>query len=182
MLRNTASRLARRCTAINAVQFKPQHEMIHTSQCLQAVTTLPLRTGRPTLVVLGTGWAAARLVHDIDPKLYDITVIAPRNHVCTSLKAPLHLEQHSSQQVPHNPTPHLTIPAQHTSQPQHLTSPRWCSPHCWRLPASEPLRAVQWQCQSSTSKRRCATRKTPTTMPLQPPCITRCAYGCNGCV
>ncbi|GIL54148.1 hypothetical protein Vafri_9702 [Volvox africanus] len=42
---------------------------------------LPLRTGRPRLVILGTGWAAARLAHDIDPKLYDITVISPRNHM-----------------------------------------------------------------------------------------------------
>jgi NADH:ubiquinone reductase (non-electrogenic) len=30
---------------------------------------------------LGTGWAAARLVHDIDPRLYDITVLSPRNHM-----------------------------------------------------------------------------------------------------
>lgn len=43
--------------------------------------TLPLQTGRPRLVVLGTGWAAARLCRDIDPKLYDITVISPRNHM-----------------------------------------------------------------------------------------------------
>ncbi|GLI68456.1 hypothetical protein VaNZ11_012878 [Volvox africanus] len=42
---------------------------------------LPLRTGRPRLVILGTGWAAARLAHDIDPKLYDITVVSPRNHM-----------------------------------------------------------------------------------------------------
>ncbi|GFR52047.1 hypothetical protein Agub_g14566, partial [Astrephomene gubernaculifera] len=42
---------------------------------------LPLHTGRPRLVVLGSGWAAARLLHDIDPKLYDITVVSPRNHM-----------------------------------------------------------------------------------------------------
>ncbi|EFJ46064.1 hypothetical protein VOLCADRAFT_63040, partial [Volvox carteri f. nagariensis] len=36
---------------------------------------------RPRVVILGSGWAAARLVHDIDPKLYDITVISPRNHM-----------------------------------------------------------------------------------------------------
>jgi NADH:ubiquinone reductase (non-electrogenic) len=40
--------------------------------------SLPLRTGRPRLVVLGTGWAAARLLRDIDPQLYDITVVSPR--------------------------------------------------------------------------------------------------------
>ncbi|GLC44559.1 hypothetical protein PLESTB_000059900 [Pleodorina starrii] len=42
---------------------------------------MPLRTGRPRLVILGSGWAAARLAHDIDPKLYDITMITPRNHM-----------------------------------------------------------------------------------------------------
>jgi hypothetical protein len=36
--------------------------------------SIPLRTGRPRLVVLGTGWAAARLARDIDPKQYDLTV------------------------------------------------------------------------------------------------------------
>lgn len=35
---------------------------------------LPLQTGRPRLLVLGSGWAAARLLHDIDPKVYDLTV------------------------------------------------------------------------------------------------------------
>ncbi|PNW72560.1 hypothetical protein CHLRE_16g691552v5 [Chlamydomonas reinhardtii] len=42
---------------------------------------LPLKTGRQRLVVLGSGWAAARLLHDIDPNLYDLTVISPRNHM-----------------------------------------------------------------------------------------------------
>lgn len=42
---------------------------------------MPLKTGRPRLVVLGTGWAGARLLKDIDPKLYDITVISKRNHM-----------------------------------------------------------------------------------------------------
>lgn len=35
---------------------------------------LPLETGRARLVVLGTGWAAARLIRDINPKLFDFTV------------------------------------------------------------------------------------------------------------
>lgn len=35
---------------------------------------LPLDTGRRRLVVLGSGWAAARLAKDISPRLYDITV------------------------------------------------------------------------------------------------------------
>lgn len=46
----------------------------HTDKTVYAPESLPLDTGRPRLVVLGTGWAAARLCRDIDPKLYDITV------------------------------------------------------------------------------------------------------------
>lgn len=46
----------------------------HGERVLYTPETLPLQTGRPRLVVLGTGWAAARLCRDIDPKLYDITV------------------------------------------------------------------------------------------------------------
>lgn len=42
-------------------------------------TGLPLDTGRPRLVILGTGWAAARLARDIDTGLYDLTV---RNTHC----------------------------------------------------------------------------------------------------
>jgi len=45
------------------------------------VEQLPLQTGRPRLVVIGTGWGGARLLHDIDPKLYDLTVISQRNHM-----------------------------------------------------------------------------------------------------
>ncbi|GFH22071.1 alternative NAD(P)H dehydrogenase 2, mitochondrial [Haematococcus lacustris] len=33
------------------------------------------------LVVLGTGWGGARLLHDIKPQLYDLTVISTRNHM-----------------------------------------------------------------------------------------------------
>jgi hypothetical protein len=40
----------------------------------QTSDTVPLRTGRPRLVLLGTGWAAARLIRDVDPKLFDLTV------------------------------------------------------------------------------------------------------------
>jgi len=47
----------------------------------EAQSTLPLRTGRDRLVILGTGWAGARLARDIDANKYDITVISPRNHL-----------------------------------------------------------------------------------------------------
>ncbi|BDA46213.1 Internal alternative NAD(P)H-ubiquinone oxidoreductase A1 [Coccomyxa sp. Obi] len=42
---------------------------------------LPLDTGRARLVVLGTGWAAARLIRDLNANLFDFTVISPRNHM-----------------------------------------------------------------------------------------------------
>jgi hypothetical protein len=46
----------------------------HADRTVYSPETLPLDTGRPRLVVLGTGWAAARLCRDIDPHLYDLTV------------------------------------------------------------------------------------------------------------
>ncbi|GMH42376.1 hypothetical protein BSKO_10295 [Bryopsis sp. KO-2023] len=42
---------------------------------------IPLTTGRPRLVILGSGWAAARLLRDIDPTLYDFTMVSLRNHM-----------------------------------------------------------------------------------------------------
>ena len=37
-------------------------------------SVLPLKTGRPRLVILGTGWGGAALARDIDPKRFDLTV------------------------------------------------------------------------------------------------------------
>ncbi|KAL6749899.1 pyridine nucleotide-disulfide oxidoreductase-domain-containing protein [Haematococcus lacustris] len=56
----------------------------HALRCYsQTVGTdsIPMKTGRPRLVVLGTGWGGARLLHDIKPQLYDLTVISTRNHM-----------------------------------------------------------------------------------------------------
>jgi hypothetical protein len=39
-----------------------------------ATPTLPLNNGRQRVVVLGTGWGAARLLSDLNTKLYNITV------------------------------------------------------------------------------------------------------------
>lgn len=52
-----------------------------TDAVKMAGSVLPLTTGRQRLVVLGTGWGGARLVRDIEPSKYDITVISPRNHM-----------------------------------------------------------------------------------------------------
>lgn len=45
---------------------------------------LPLFTDRDRLVILGTGWAAARVAMDIDPKRYDLTVCLQRVHAISS--------------------------------------------------------------------------------------------------
>ncbi|KAG8080110.1 hypothetical protein GUJ93_ZPchr0007g6246 [Zizania palustris] len=42
----------------------------------------PTRPGeKPRVVVLGTGWAACRLLKDVDTRAYDVVCISPRNHM-----------------------------------------------------------------------------------------------------
>ncbi|GJN11357.1 hypothetical protein PR202_ga29541 [Eleusine coracana subsp. coracana] len=36
---------------------------------------------KPRLVVLGTGWAACRLLKDVDTRAYDVVCVSPRNHM-----------------------------------------------------------------------------------------------------
>ncbi|KAL3148596.1 hypothetical protein ABBQ38_014024 [Trebouxia sp. C0009 RCD-2024] len=56
----------------------PQHAL---SIPVRAFSSIPLSTGKQHLVILGTGWAAARLFRDIDCNYFDITVVSPRNHM-----------------------------------------------------------------------------------------------------
>ncbi|EIE24104.1 mitochondrial type-II NADH dehydrogenase [Coccomyxa subellipsoidea C-169] len=66
------------------VQFSSpwqQHQTRGQKAAPTPASELPLQTGRARMVVLGTGWAAARLIRDINPKLFDFTVISPRNHM-----------------------------------------------------------------------------------------------------
>jgi len=45
--------------------------------------------GKPRVVILGTGWAGARLAHDLDAKnTFNITVISPRNHMVSGNAKP----------------------------------------------------------------------------------------------
>lgn len=45
-------------------------------------TKMPLKTGKKRLVILGTGWAGARLAKDIDCiNKYDLTIISSKNHM-----------------------------------------------------------------------------------------------------
>ncbi|WVZ66368.1 hypothetical protein U9M48_015599 [Paspalum notatum var. saurae] len=42
----------------------------------------PTRPGeKPRLVVLGTGWAACRLLKDVNTRAYDVVCVSPRNHM-----------------------------------------------------------------------------------------------------
>ncbi|XP_048324504.1 internal alternative NAD(P)H-ubiquinone oxidoreductase A1, mitochondrial [Ziziphus jujuba] len=42
----------------------------------------PTKPGeKPRVVVLGTGWAGSRLMKGLDPKIYDIVCVSPRNHM-----------------------------------------------------------------------------------------------------
>ena len=42
----------------------------------------PTRPGeKPRVVVLGTGWAACRLLKDVDTRAYDVVCVSPRNHM-----------------------------------------------------------------------------------------------------
>src|ERR1044072_8107129 len=36
---------------------------------------------KPRVVVLGSGWAGCRLMKDLDPDIYDIVCVSPRNHM-----------------------------------------------------------------------------------------------------
>ena len=36
---------------------------------------------KPRVVVLGSGWAGCRLMKGLDPKVYDIVCVSPRNHM-----------------------------------------------------------------------------------------------------
>jgi NADH dehydrogenase FAD-containing subunit len=37
-------------------------------------------SAKPKVVILGSGWSGFRLAQDLDKKIYDVTVISPRNH------------------------------------------------------------------------------------------------------
>mmetsp|Transcript_77114 Transcript_77114/g.160532 ORF Transcript_77114/g.160532 Transcript_77114/m.160532 type:complete len:482 (+) Transcript_77114:95-1540(+) len=39
------------------------------------------KSNKPKLLILGTGWGSFRVLHDIDPKKYDVCVVSPRNHL-----------------------------------------------------------------------------------------------------
>lgn len=61
-----------------------QNERPAVSPPVATPERIPLNTGRRRLVILGSGWAAARLAHDINAKQYDMTVSnASHNHKAT---------------------------------------------------------------------------------------------------
>lgn len=46
-------------------------------------------TGRPRLVVVGSGWAASSLAKDIDTTKYNLTVCRVQNTLCSTLREPI---------------------------------------------------------------------------------------------
>lgn len=90
IIRRLASTLSQRSHGLSAAAannrlLSGSFRTVTTDKTVYSPESLPLDTGRPRLVVLGTGWAAARLCRDIDPKLYDITVSAVRQNTCQTL-------------------------------------------------------------------------------------------------
>lgn len=68
-----------RCITTTGVLWQQQQTREQKTAPRQAAE-LPLDTGRARLVVLGTGWAAARLIRDINANLFDFTVSAHSCH------------------------------------------------------------------------------------------------------
>lgn len=81
MLRRTAARLLWHHRRWPPPKSSPSAPTTTPNRTYGAAAAVPLRTGRPRLVVVGTGWGAASLLRHIDPKLYDLTVISERNHM-----------------------------------------------------------------------------------------------------
>ena len=75
-LRLTARQLSTSQTApIKASSALPALSICSTSwRGVKTVPENPVTTGRQRLVILGSGWAAGRLLRDIDSRLYDFTV------------------------------------------------------------------------------------------------------------
>merc|ERR1719171_3265138 len=51
----------------------------YASACAQLLETHGDK--KPNLVILGTGWGSFRVLSDIDPEKYNISVVSPRNHL-----------------------------------------------------------------------------------------------------
>ena len=63
---------------------------------VKTVPESPVTTGRQRLVILGSGWAAGRLLRDIDSSLYDYTVGLALLIIFQSLTRPfVHMEKGS---------------------------------------------------------------------------------------
>lgn len=69
----------KRCITSTDVLWQRQQTHEQNAVHRQAAE-LPLDTGRARLVVLGTGWAAARLIRDLNANLFDFTVATRSCH------------------------------------------------------------------------------------------------------
>lgn len=71
-------------------QYTPVGHQTRGLALLRKDEGLPLETGRQRLVILGTGWAAARLVRDINPKYFDFTVYTVVHPSAIDMRHPGH--------------------------------------------------------------------------------------------
>eukprot|EP00249_Psilotum_nudum_P010650 c22678_g1_i1 orf=372-1991(-) len=76
--------LVRQLQSQSATSIETSHEAeIVVSMPNKLLNSLPAtKPGeKPRVVVLGSGWAGCRLMKSLDPKIYDVVCISPRNHM-----------------------------------------------------------------------------------------------------
>lgn len=57
------------------------HYVPHLDSIPKSLLTKPGPNEKPRVVILGSGWAACRLLHGLNLKLWDVVCISPRNHM-----------------------------------------------------------------------------------------------------
>ncbi|KAI4318208.1 hypothetical protein L6164_026001 [Bauhinia variegata] len=78
-LRNADPFVLSSFTWLSYLSTRISDEKIEPVQCSGLGPTKPHE--KPRVVVLGSGWAGCRLMKGLDPKLYDIVCVSPRNHM-----------------------------------------------------------------------------------------------------
>jgi len=69
-------------TAAERVSDKEADNEISTQAAALEIGLGPTRNDeKPRVVVLGTGWGAARVLKDLNTRIYDVVCISPRNHM-----------------------------------------------------------------------------------------------------
>ena len=99
--------------ASGACQGASSAHLTYVQSQLRTVTQQPIQSGNQRVVILGTGWAAGRLVKDLDCNHYDVTV----RHVCL-----LHLVLYIGMTQLSSSAPQVVSPRNHMVYTPLLTS------------------------------------------------------------